>query len=254
MIGSIGRVFLRGLITIATVLPLIALTGCHEVFTYARQSRTEGLSLYKQKAYPEAAGAFRNATRQDPRDYESHFWLAQCYDQMELYQEAFAEYQAALEILPNTYGGKNDEEFRQQIMAGYAESIARFDKRDIELNALEKRAETTQRAQEPLIIAKVYRIRGDADLAILAYKRATNWSPSDFAIRKEFGLYLYDTLHQNRDGEYQLKLAYRLDANDKEVITALQKLGALPIPKLPSEQQDAVRPAAPERTVSAPRD
>jgi len=245
MITSIGRSFLSAVV----VLSLLSLTGCHEVFTYARQSRTEGLTLYKQKSYPDAAGAFRNAVRQDPRDYESHYWLARCYDEMELHQEAFAEYKAGLDILPNTYGGRNDEEFRQQIMAGYAESIAKFDKRDVELSSLEKRAETSQRATEPFIVAKVYRHRGDADSAILAYKRAINWSPSDFAIRKEFGLYLYDVLHQNQDAQYQLMLAYHIDANDKDVIAALQKLGALPTPKLPAE-----RTAAFEKTVAAPRD
>lgn len=242
----IGRMFLRGFEAILLVLMFVAVTGCHEVFTYARQSRTEGLSLYRQEAYSDAAGAFRNAIRQDPRDYESRYWLAKCYDHMELHQEAFAEYKAALDILPVTYGGKNDVEFWQEILAGYAESVARYDKQDVELNALEKREATSQRAAEPFIIAKVFRIRGDADSAILAYKRALNWSPNDFVIRKEFGLYLYETLRQNPEGEYQLKLAHRLNGNDPEVNSALQKLGVLPIPKLPGGQG--------ERTVSVPRD
>ncbi|HEX2973172.1 MAG TPA: hypothetical protein VHP11_12620, partial [Tepidisphaeraceae bacterium] len=71
MFGSFGRTMLRGFIAAVTLSPLFLSAGCADVITYARQSRREGLSLYKQEAYSDAAGAFRNAIRQDPRDYES---------------------------------------------------------------------------------------------------------------------------------------------------------------------------------------
>jgi len=253
MTASVGRNSIRPIAYMVLAGCLMMLMGCSEVFTRARASREEGLSLYSKKAYSEAAGAFRNAIRQEPRDYESQYWLGVCYDHMELHQQAFSQYRAATDILPATYGGRNDPEFRHRIYDGYAASVAKYDNRDVEVEALIRRAQETQRADEWIVLAKTYRLRGDADSAIDAYRRATNYAANDFYIRKEYGLYLLNTLHQKQAGEYQLALAYHIDPNDEEVVAALRKLGALPKAYAPPGQQ-APRGSGMEGTVSMPRD
>ena len=49
--------------------------GCQDVLTYSDQTREAGMTAYMQGDYPKAAGAFRSALRQDPRDYRSHYYL-----------------------------------------------------------------------------------------------------------------------------------------------------------------------------------
>jgi Tfp pilus assembly protein PilF len=251
----------QAIVATLAVVSLMSLAGCTETFTYANRSRREGVSLYDQKAYEDAAGAFRTAIRQDPRDYESQYYLARCYDQMNLHQQAFGQYRTALDVVNGTYGGKNDPEFRAKIIDAYAQSVARYDEGAIETNALEQKARKMKRAQEWLILAKAQRLRGDADSAITAYRNAVNWSPNDFSIRKDFGLYLLDPLNQKDQAELQLSLAYRLNQNDQEVVAALRGLGKLPPPVAPPPNTDSQlsRPVAPgepagTRTVVAPRD
>src|SRR5688500_540412 len=53
---------------------LVFSTGCSDhILSRADDSRDSGLRLYDQRNYPEAAGAFRDALRQDPRDYQSYY-------------------------------------------------------------------------------------------------------------------------------------------------------------------------------------
>ena len=67
------------------------LTGCSDIITYADQTRDAGLVAYNQADYPKAAGAFRSALRQDPRDYMSHYYLGMSSLQMGNYRRAAEE-------------------------------------------------------------------------------------------------------------------------------------------------------------------
>jgi Tfp pilus assembly protein PilF len=264
MLNLLGCSLRRALAPTLAVVSLMSLAGCTETFTYAERSRREGLGLYNQKAYEEASGAFVTAIRQDPRDYESQYYLGKCYDEMNLHQQAFAQFRTAMDVVNGTYGGRNDPEFRVKIIDGYAQSVARYDEGGLELNSLERKAQEMKRAQEWLILAKVHRLRTDADSALTAYRNALHWSPNDFGIRKEFGLYLLDPLRQREQAELQLSLAYRLNANDEQVVAALRGLGKLPPPTAPPVTGDPQisRPVPPNspnteipaRTVSIPRD
>src|ERR1051325_26272 len=78
MLLSFRRASISGLFTLFAITPLAALSGCADVVTYSAKSQEEGMRFYSEKAYGDAAGAFRNAIRQDPRDYKSHFYLGVC--------------------------------------------------------------------------------------------------------------------------------------------------------------------------------
>src|SRR5882724_7748866 len=77
---------------IASLLVSLSLisSGCTEALTYANKSREEGQRLYDQHYYADAAGAFRNSIRQDPRDFRSQYYLGLCYDELKQHHQAFA--------------------------------------------------------------------------------------------------------------------------------------------------------------------
>src|SRR5262249_1572366 len=87
----------RGLVLSLAAAALLSLFGCAEVVNYSDRSRQQGLQLYQDKAYTDAAGAFRNAIRQDPGDYESHFYLGVCYDELGQHPLAFSQYRTSLD-------------------------------------------------------------------------------------------------------------------------------------------------------------
>ncbi|HMB94416.1 MAG TPA: tetratricopeptide repeat protein, partial [Tepidisphaeraceae bacterium] len=68
------------------------LAGCADVVTYSYDAQHQGMKLYEQGDYANAAGAFRNSTRQMPTNYESQYYLGACYDQLGQYQQAIAAF------------------------------------------------------------------------------------------------------------------------------------------------------------------
>jgi len=249
------------LISLINIAPLVALTGCADVISYSAKSQEEGMRFYTEKAYGDAAGAFRNAIRQDPRDFRSHYYLGVCYDEMHMHQQAFSAYRTALDVMTQIKANYSDEQFRQTILDTLGSSIARHDSGDVELNKLEARAKSSQKAEDWFVIAKAYRLRGDVDRAMDAYRRATLWDNEDFYIRKEYGLYLLDPLHQNKDAEYYLRQANRLDPNDAAVNAGLTRLCVTPLPAYKAKEdparisaQKGVNLPAPRSTALLPRD
>ena len=223
------------------------LSGCTDVITYANKSREEGLRLYNERAVADAAGAFRNAIRQDPRDYQSQYYLGVCYDDLNQHHQAFSQFRISLDVMSQLGRNFYDPAFRRQVVDTYGASIARHDENDSEINALEKRAAADTSGEDWLILAKAFRIRGDADRAIDSYNRAARTAGEDFFVRREFGLYLLDPLNQTKEAEYWLRQASRLNSHDEAVNAGLEKLGVNP--------QQAARGRQPgERLTPPPRE
>ena len=205
-------------------LSLISL-GCTEALTYANKSREEGIKLYDQHYYADAAGAFRNSIRQDPRDFRSQYYLGLCYDELKQHHQAFAQYRASLDVMTQLGPVFVDPNFRQVVLDAYGASVGRYDENESEVDALTKRAQGSTSGEEWFILAKGFRLRGDADRAIDAYTRAARVAGDNFFIRKEYGLYLLDPLSQNQEAEYWLRLANKLQPYDEQVNAGLAKLG-----------------------------
>jgi Tfp pilus assembly protein PilF len=203
--------------------------GCADTFTHAQASRREGVRLYEQQAFAEAAGAFRNAVKQNPADYRSHYYLGECYDATNQNHEAIKSYRTALSVMSTCLEGRDDlDDMRPQIMEALAASIARSDGRDVEIDAMEARAKAHRSAEDYFILAKVYRLRGDADSAIRCYNSAVLFDSGNFYYHKEFGLYLLGAASQNQQAEIQLRRAFEMHGDDREVVAGLRKLGVLP--------------------------
>src|SRR5437773_970061 len=101
--ASISRITLAAL-----VLALAAGCTSQELFTHAAESRQQGVEQFNEHNYADAAGSFRNAARQDPRDYKSLYYLGVCYDQMNQNHQAIEAYKSSLDAQPHSLIGQED--------------------------------------------------------------------------------------------------------------------------------------------------
>jgi tetratricopeptide (TPR) repeat protein len=223
---------------------VVATTGCaSDAITRSRDAENRAMSLYNEQRYPDAAGAFHNMARSNPRDYRSYYHLGNCYVQMRQWQQAIQSYRSALDVMGTTLQGKADTVFRQQILNGLASAIAQSDKSDVEVQSLVKQAEAGG-VEDIFLLAKVYAYKNDPDMAIETYSRAALRDPGNFYIQKEYGLYL-ERFGQKERARLPLKNAYAMNSNDQEVADALRRINVVPGPSLKSEDQLA-KPLVPK--------
>lgn len=231
----------------AVCTAFVALAGCSDLITYNTQNRASGLKAYDNGDYATAAGGFRQALKEDPRDYQSHYWLGMTNLQMRNYQQAIVAFRACLDTRTVTLLGKEDDATRLKALEGLAQAIVKSDDADVEVNKVETTARNTtgpRAAQEFFVLAKIYRYRMLPDMAIDYYNRACLNDNKSFAYLKEYGLYL-EQLQQNEKAEQTLRQAYAINASDAEVAAALQRLGVVPgLSLVPKE--DLARPAIPK--------
>jgi tetratricopeptide (TPR) repeat protein len=227
----------RSVITLSSLVSLlVAVGGCsQDIINHSDSTRKEGIEQFEQRRYADAAGTFRNAARQDPRDYRSLYYLGASSEKLNLNQQAIEAYKASLDAQPHTLAGKEDETGRLRTLDALANLIARTDSRDAELNQIEQRVKKDQSPADLFVLAKIYRYRGDADNAVDCYNRAILKTPSDFILNKEFGLYL-EQLGQSQRAETLLRKAYATRTNDEQVAAALRRLGVVPGPALKDEK------------------
>jgi Tfp pilus assembly protein PilF len=215
--------------------------GTSNLLTFAEQSRKKGLQQYAAGDYENAAGSFRSATTQDPRDYKSFYYLGASYDKMNNHQQASQAYLSSLKVMDVTLEGKKDTAFRAKSIDGLAISTAKGQDRAVEI-AMPQPGKNP--AEDAWLRAKIHRYTGDADAAIEAYNIAALQAPNDFYITKDYGLYL-ETLGQNETAGVQLRKAYRMDSSDQEIALALRRIGMVPGPAL-KERQELAKPPIPE--------
>jgi tetratricopeptide (TPR) repeat protein len=232
---------------LAALALTLGLTGCSDVLTFAEKDRDAGLEAYNAADYPKAAGAFRAALRQDPRDYRSQFYLGQSSLQMQNYQQAIVAFRSCLDSQNVTLAGREDNEMRLKAIDGLAQAIVKSDESDSEVNRLEQNARNAQgadAARQFFTLAKVYRYRKLPDMALDYYNRSTLDDPKNFEYAKEYGLYC-EQLQQSARAQEALHHAYALNAADKDVTDALRRLGVVPGPSLRSKA-DLAQPLLPK--------
>lgn len=232
---------------ITCVLSVVALGvvgGCADIVTYSKDSRREGIELYNRQAYTDAAGAFRNAVRQNPRDYRSYYYLGASHEQLGQYQQALAAYKTSYQVIDTTMEGKQDPEFRYRVLNGWASAVARGDTTEVELNSIEQRAQTRGNTDDSYLLARIYTLRNDPDSAIQAYERAVTIDPNNFHYVREAGLY-FESINQQQRAIPLLRRAYSMDNSDQQVVAALRRMGVVPGPSLKDESQLA-RPPVPK--------
>jgi Tfp pilus assembly protein PilF len=208
--------------------------GCTDMITFSKQSHDQGMEYYQNKDYANAAGAFRNAVRQVPNDYQDEYYLANSLAAQGQWQQAIQSYYTAREVMAIDGFGQQDIKMKYMVLDGLASAIASSDTRDSDTNAAEAKAHQRQSADDYLLLAKIYADRKDPDSAIDAYDRAAMIDPQDFYIAKEYGLYL-ERLGQNQKAEIPLRRAYAMNNNDQQVSDALRRIGIVPGPSIKDE-------------------
>ena len=239
--GLLGGRLLGGSLLFGSLVGLLG--GCSDVVTFSKDFHDDGMKLYAEKDYANAAGAFNGATRQVPNDYVDYYYLADCYAQQGLYQQAIQSYRACYQIMSVDAFGKQDNKLHDQVLNGWAAAVAKSDSRDSETNTVEARAHQEQKPDDYLLLARIYNLRGDPDSAIGAYSHATMIDPQNFAIAKEYGLYL-ERMGQNEKAVAPLRQAYSLNSSDPAVTAALRRTGVVPGPSI-QDQNALAKPLIP---------
>jgi len=234
----------RCLSSIVLLTLAAALAGCSDLAADSTSSRQQGNASAKQGEFAEAVGAFKNATRTDPRDYKAHYGLAVSYYNLKSYHEAIKSYKATLDVMTRTLAGQEDIAFRAQVIDGLAVCIASAPERMAEMDILDKQAREQKSAEAYYTLAKTYQYLGDADSAIDAYNGATLLDKSNFCLNKDYGLYL-EKVGQIQQAATPLQRAYQLDKNDQQVVLALRRIGVVPGPSL-KEEKDLAKPLIPQ--------
>ncbi len=247
--NSCGNRILSGILAIGIAgSALISLTGCgmdsQTVLTWSQDAKREGVQQYNDGRYAEAAGAFRNAIRQNPQDPESEYWLGLCYEQTQAWHEAIQAYKTALQLMPAPgtvhYSiGMHDNAFDR-----VARLIAANDRTGSETDLLAQTAAQSNSSEDFRLLGRVFRFRGDADSGLANYRRAVKIDPENFAAQRELGLYL-EQLSQNQEAGQVLRDAYRLNQKDQQVNNALLQIGMEPGPGLLAQRRPVAHPVMP---------
>jgi tetratricopeptide (TPR) repeat protein len=227
------------------------LAGCSsdvQLLTRPEKPRLEGIELYNRGDLSNAAGAFKNAIRQEPRDYKAHFYLGETYEAQGNYQQAIQEYKASVDSMKATLQGQEAIDLRQKVMNRHAATIARGDDQNLEKDLMTAQANNTsltpqRRAEAYFLLAKVQRYRGDADSAITAYVKGSELDPKDFWLQKEAGIYMLQS-GQKEQANAPLVRASKISTHDPELNQAIIDIGGLkdtgsvpgPATKLPPGQ------------------
>lgn len=217
------------------VLAGMFLAGCttdQPMVTNERKVRLEGIELYNRGDYDNAVGTFRSAVRQDPRDFRAQYYLGVTYERLNNYQQAIQSYKSALRVMRETPAGRDAVDFRQVIMNSLASTICRHDANHLEQDFLAKQAadsktDSSQRAEDYFLLAKVERYRRDADTALTDYFKASELDRNDFWLQKEAGLYMLQ-MGKSNQAVKPLKRAADLNGRDAEVTAALRQLRIQP--------------------------
>lgn len=252
-IPSLSRLSRKTIFAGALALSTLMLGGCvTDLLTSpATKARQDGIQLYNNNQYAEAAGAFTNVVKQQPQDYVAHYYLGRTYEAMKNYHQAIKSYRTALTVMANSLAGPEDKEFHNKVLDGLASAIAAGNDISLESMAFVNPQAGAQTAEDHFVLAKIRRLQKDPDSAIEEYNKAATADPKNVAVAKEEGLYLLQ-LNQRTRAAQELKRAYVLNRRaykeDEQVTEALRKLDIVPGPSL-GEEADLAQPIIPEQLV-----
>jgi Flp pilus assembly protein TadD len=215
----------------------LSLAACSsDLLTYSQDAKHEGMKQYNDGKFPEAAGSFRNAIRQDPTDPEAEYWLGRSFEQTKSFHEAINAYKTALGLMPKSSSPRFNHDLYENTFDRLAKVVAENDASGTETELIVKTASDLKSAQQYQLLGRIFQYKGDPDSSLEDYRRAAALEPDTFVVEKELGLYL-DKLAQNQEAGSVLRDAYRLNQSDESVNAALRHLGIVPGPALLAQDQ-----------------
>lgn len=208
-----------------------AAIGCADTVTQSKTETSMGRVLLSEGEPEEAALIFANQARRSPRNYEAHYNLGESQMAAGRPQEAIRSFRTALEVMPLSLSGRDDEEYRFLIVDALSSALADHDPDGSQLSQIEVRSKGNQTLK--LLIAMTHAKAGRPDNAIESFNEAFTLDRNDPQTSKQYGLYM-ESIAQKDPAEYYLRRAYRLNTQDEEVAEALLRLGIIPGPALMS--------------------
>jgi tetratricopeptide (TPR) repeat protein len=231
LFSSHGRLVVRAGVLSAVVLGGLTLTGCADVVTQSKTETARGRVLLSEGEPEEATMIFANQARRGPRNYKAHYYLGESQLAGGRPHEGIRSLRTALEVMPLTLSGRDDEQYRFLIVDALSTALAQHDLDGEQLAQIEANSKGDKTLK--LLIAMTHAKAGRPDSAIESFNQAFTLDRNDQQTSKQFGLYM-ESIAQNDPAEYYLRRAYRLNTQDEEVAEALLRLGIIPGPALMS--------------------
>src|SRR5438270_6257296 len=230
------------------IIPIVAalfIGACTTPEKAKAQHVASGQALLKDKKFQEAALEFRSALQIDDKLADAHWGLANTYEGLQRYQEAFEEMKQAAELdannldvrvkLGNYYlmGGKQSAAAVSEAER-FAKEVLQKDPNHIEghillgsvLFAQEHKPEAfaelnraielnPQRVESYLSLARFYALTNDMATADATFQRAIAINNSSALAHYEYGKYLVQT-NRADTAENEFQLAVQVDPNNRE--------------------------------------
>ena len=231
----------RGHGLLALALAGAFLIGCADALTTSRTETATGRTLLQEGEAEEASQIFANQVRRSPKDYKAHYYLGESRATSGRYEEAISSYATALEVMPLSLSGQDDDEFRFTIVDSFSRVLADHDPDGTQLAQIEQKGKGNKTYK--LLAAMTHARAGRPDNAIESFNEAFALDRNDPQVAKQYGLYL-QSIAQKDAAEYYLRRAYRLNTRDEEVAAALIREGIVPGPALLSATELS-KPALP---------
>ena len=213
--------------------------GCAEVMTNTRLDRENGIKLYNDGQYADAAGALREAVKHNPADLQTHYYLALSLDHLGAFDEAIQQYRTTLTLMENSLEGRESPEMRKRVIDQMADCVSKAHDTDPSTAMLHG----GKTAEDQYIKAKIESKLGDADAALEAYRQSLLLDRDQPEVRRDYGLYLAQ-LGQTDAARTELKRAYAMNPKDEKTAAGLRKVGIIPGPSL-KDESDMAHPLVP---------
>ncbi len=230
------------------IIPIVAalfIGACTTPEKAKAQHVARGQALLKDKKFQEAALEFRSALQIDDKLADAHLGLANTYEGLQRYQEAFEEMKQTAELdannldvrvkLGNYYlmGGKQSaaavseaEHLAKEVLQKDRNHIAGHILMGSVLFAQEHRPEAfaelnraielnPQRVESYLSLARFYALTNDNTTADATFHRAIAVNGSSALAHYEYGKYLVQTNRADA-AENEFQLAVQVDPNNRE--------------------------------------
>ena len=116
-----------------TFLAVVTLTLISSAFVHAQagvpdEDFQKGMNLYESDRFAEAAEAFKRSIKRDPRDAETHYYLANSYFRMYRDRDAVKAYKHAIELNPSHFLAYNNLGTAYHRLGDFKEALSSYEK------------------------------------------------------------------------------------------------------------------------------
>lgn len=208
---------MRGMVWAVILLPAITLTACQQLDV------SHGRRYYELKQYDEADVRLSRIVENDPTDWEAHYYLGLV--RLEQGRPIDAEL-----LLERALRLRQDYPETSQILDALAEAIYQQNRINALYAMLQQATEQYGTSQDYLRQAIYLGKTGDADGAVVAFRKAAQFAAPDDARPYIAAADFYESIGNNPEAVINLRHALYIRKNDPFIGNRLRKHGIVPGP------------------------